>query len=885
MYEGWFCFGGTEIINNSRAVGYATTASQLFDTGNPISPAIPPVEVARNWFLNPSFEKTVGAAPEIDRNRHLNPDLLNDLNGWGYFGGTANLTTSRVLLPAGESGLTRPGAVAHFAATASGIASAYIGLAVPVTEGETITGTFYLRRGSGWTGTATPRFAWSGGGSAVGTAQTMQNGSYTRYVVTAVVPIGVTTARLNVLVTTMSTGNTFRVRMAMIETGDAPTAYFDGAGSETPDPDLTASWVGTVGNSPSILSGMPVYTMFSGELDGSFGHGPFGHGPFGGGGATAHVIRSNYWAKEGSYSMRILPADAPGFTDTYAQTPSNGVTSIGTRYTVIGTVYIPVAQTGFINPRARSIVVTDGANQYLSTPAPNEPGEHEVRLTFTATTTDDVMVRFYNGSDTTSVWWDLTYFGREWLGDAFTGDTAPFQGHHYEWNGPPNESMSILVRDGMLGEYANYCDIRWFEEKLLCDNLFLAVEGVDNDGPYEAGLLNEQAPWHSDTSGFGVPSPSLEFLGAYALSASSLSDSTRQVGITEGILDGGVLGRSRRAVPTFRFRVMLTAVTEAGLEYGTAWLSKALEEQTCSTHGPSCGSTDLTFFAACPPAMAVEGGMTAYEDAVNSITRMYHDVKCIEGPIVVQEMRRPEKNAYGRIVEFTLAAGVPYMFGVPSLSGEIPQVGQVIVLDAPFNYVTHPSAEIAGSSLTVATNYSLNPSVETDDTGWARSNTTISGTSPAAFLTSGRVTGELQAVGTSSYRVRLLGDSTVASGRSTFDARQEVDLTAKPAGARISFSIWAALLTLSGASVTTLHSLQAHVQWRNAGGTSVGNVPLESVTAPDEMDGHIFSARSLVPPATAVKALVYVRADVTWASGATNSDVRLYADAIAVTVP
>ena len=616
----------------------------------------------------------------------------------------------------------------------------------------------------------------------------------------------------------------------------------------------------------------------------------------------------------------------------------------------------------------------------------------------------------------------------------------------------------------------HYCDVNWHESRYeeCYENLRYAL---GDDVVYEASEIIEDAPWYSESSGYRYPAgPSRKFLGVYGLSVSALSDSTREVGVTEGILSGGVLGRERLAVPRFRFRVMLTAVDMEGLEYGKSWLSKAMAEQSCSMHGPSCGSSDLTFFVMCPPAFDEEGNADAYEEKIDSLTRVFHDVKCVEGPVTTDTFQRGQ-NSWGMIVEFTIAAGVPTMFGVASPLLEIPLDGETIVQDRPFNYIPYPSAElpdlishstnpclavdttgwgnsisaVSGSSpaalwtaarstalttggcvasyrgilqgvktgsnidgvaravlyhdidmTAVATdeavdvsasarfgpysgeaadahqmtataqwynasnvavgtavqmgtvgsepalstwqnfiattmkpatatrvrinvtyeflwnsgpgfgvpttmpvymtaanaqsgyiqtgmNYSINPSLETNATGWTPAVAGVLGSDPTPFFTSGRVTGELAASGTASLRLRILGNGTVASGRAQLSAAHIVDISARPAGAAVSVTLWVGTSIPAGASVTSMKSIQVSIMWYTAADGFISAQTIGTTTT--DFIGRAFSASSLVPPANAAKVRMHVLAEATWASGATNSDLRVYVDAAAVTVP
>lgn len=431
---------------------------------------------------------------------------------------------------------------------------------------------------------------------------------------------------------------------------------------------------------------------------------------------------------------------------------------------------------------------------------------------------------------------------------------------------------------------AYFCDVNWFKlnDEECRERMFLALQETV---PYEAQYITDNAPWYSRSSGYSAPwSPSLKFLGVYGLSVSALSDSTRDVSVTEGILSGGILGRERLAVPRFRFRVQLTAVDEEGLEYGIAWLSKALSEQSCSTHGPSCGSSDLTFMVSCPTEDADRNAPIGFwYEKIDQLTRTYHDVKCTEGPVETDRFNRSE-NSWGAIMEFTLAAGVPNMFGVAAPYLPIPNDGETVITDVPENFIPHPSAEIGTAAYAVvATNYSLNPSLETNATAWGAQQGQISGDSPTPYIVGERVTGELAAVGTASYRCRLLGTATVAAGRASMVVHHTVGITGRPAGSRTSATVWGALVKVSGSG--TLVKLHAEYVFLTAANAQIG-IPILMTSGPGGFSGNVFSIRSLVVPATATQLRIRVYAEVDWVSGgATPSDIRLYGDACAVTVP
>lgn len=278
----------------------------------------------------------------------------------------------------------------------------------------------------------------------------------------------------------------------------------------------------------------------------------------------------------------------------------------------------------------------------------------------------------------------------------------------------------------------------------------------------------------------------------------------------------------------------------------------------------------------------------AWQATVDDLVRSLHNVTCISGPLIEQKLH--SRSLWGYIVEFTLAAGTPWLFGLTK-PVVIPPSLPVIVQDVPFNLMPYPSAELSSGTVVVARNLSPNPSVEVNANSWQAWFSVVSGTSPAAFLTSGRST-ELAAGGsTASFRQRLLGNNgatAVTNAESIIAATEIVPLGAYPAGTRFSFSMWGAVLVVAGASGSTIVNLGGRVEWRNASDVAVGSVDLGTTTDPAEFGGRVFSAKSQAPPAGATQVHIYILATVRWSSSATaanNSDIRLYADTVAVTIP
>lgn len=577
---------------------------------------------ATNLATHGTFE-IPGASLLVKTNRHTNPDAQNNVVGYGHYGGTAALSVVRTALPAGEVNLPRPGAVAHFAATADGIASAYIGDAIPVTAGETITLSFYLRRGVGWTGTATPRLDWSNGTRAVGAALTMSNSVYDRYTVTAVVPAGITTARPNVLVTQMTTGNVFRVRMAQIETGTEATEYVDGKGPLNTDSDMVAAWTGVAGNSPSTLTttGIPVY-----------------------GTAVARGISSTIWRHSGSRSLRQTPlhvSRGSGYTTLASSSAANGLVR-GEMYTISGWFY-QAKQQGFAAPspsRQRSIaLVTDaGSASDIYGNAADAVGETEVRMTFTVPATGNWYLRLYNGGmvGDPDCWWDdITIVPGIYNGEPFSGDDANTTTTRYSWVGTPNASTSVLETRAPFdrlqtdAEYGKVVDDlrRFMHNVSVTSGPFVLEERVTADGRLNVVTveweITVERPWtYSTTRAVDLPvtpttviqdipfnlvtRPSAEIAQGDAIVATNYSlNPSLEVNaagwvlgadgsaITTAMLAGGRVTGELRAVGDAAYRVEFTPPA-ASLTAGSFWINQEVN----FTGRPAGAAVSLNIWAA-----------------------------------------------------------------------------------------------------------------------------------------------------------------------------------------------------------------------------------------------------------------------------------------------
>lgn len=398
-----------------------------------------------------------------------------------------------------------------------------------------------------------------------------------------------------------------------------------------------------------------------------------------------------------------------------------------------------------------------------------------------------------------------------------------------------------IANSARLFGYSRTADCPTFMIKApVCTNLEEAL----GDDPYTVDNI-QQAPWYDETN----PDVSSRFFGATIVSVKGLLDSSREVPLTEGISDGGILGASRRRAKKVRVKLFLLANGNDALEYGIAWLNAQLSSRACGQHGSRCGTADFEFFVDCPPPMAErpvwtpEGDPEEYEDLLLRNTRYLHDCKTTSGLLLLKE--HTKGSTKGAEVEFTVTSERGYLY-TPTRAIALPQSSPTAVQDIQYNLFEYPSAEVADSSeVGVATNYVTNPSLETNDNGWS-----------ALIGVGERVSGELVASGAYSYKVT----STSQSG---IPCIAEYSGTLPSGTSQVSAGVW-------GAAIGGVSSLEAHI---GIGGTSH---PLGSTTS--EFGGVTFSKTGL-PTNGATSFTITVVGPPDLGPGS------IYADAAFVTVP
>ncbi|QHB37026.1 minor tail protein [Microbacterium phage Matzah] len=268
-----------------------------------------------------------------------------------------------------------------------------------------------------------------------------------------------------------------------------------------------------------------------------------------------------------------------------------------------------------------------------------------------------------------------------------------------------------------------------------------------------------------------------------------------------------------------------------------------------------------------------------YAPFVDEARRYLHNVVAVSGPLITAEYEVNGFHAYE--VEIVFVAERPWVYSV-TRPVELPTTASTVVEDIAHNLTPFPSAERPGEEVLTALNLSTNPSAETNLTGWTSIASIVSGADPAPYLAAMDRSGEKFAAGIWSVRRRLLGTATVANGRAGVLLSQIVALGARPANTRYSVNIWGAL-TNQGGSGTVLRELRAYIIWSGGAGRTD---QIAATTDPAVMaEGLPFIAKSILPPAGATQANIVVRGEFDWASGPSPSDVRIYADALALTIP
>jgi hypothetical protein len=256
------------------------------------------------------------------------------------------------------------------------------------------------------------------------------------------------------------------------------------------------------------------------------------------------------------------------------------------------------------------------------------------------------------------------------------------------------------------------------------------------------------------------------------------------------------------------------------------------------------------------------------EEWVRLTTDLYrylHDTGAVSGPLVTQKYESGQFVA--NQVEFTFVSERPWIFKATKPIALPPSL-PVVVQDIPFNLAPYPSAELSSGTVVVATNYATNPSAEANITDWVVVKSVATGESIARST-------ELSSAGAASAKALLTATNAGTNG--FLGAQQDVALPGITPTTRYSVNVWAVASVQSGTAV--LGNLEYRVRWMDAASTVLRDDLLDTKSAA----GGAVSVKSILPPAGTTKASVRVLIRLT--SWSINAVVRLYADALAVTVP
>lgn len=262
-----------------------------------------------------------------------------------------------------------------------------------------------------------------------------------------------------------------------------------------------------------------------------------------------------------------------------------------------------------------------------------------------------------------------------------------------------------------------------------------------------------------------------------------------------------------------------------------------------------------------------------YAAVVDPLRRYLHEVTATGGPTLIQEFkrRRGDDLIVGQVLEFTLTAGRPWVYGVTK-DVDLPSTTPSVIEDIAYNLERTPSMTVPDTIIAQSTNYSTNPSVETDATGWA---TSVNAPVTAGMVASARST-EIAAVGLASFKATFTASAAGAAG-GWFACEQTVALGFSTVRERFSLNMWATAAILTGSPTVTGITIEAI--WKNAGGSALGTTTLGTLP----IAGGVLNVTKVLPPTGATQ--VTVRARCNLGAFASGNVVALFADALSVSMP
>lgn len=245
------------------------------------------------------------------------------------------------------------------------------------------------------------------------------------------------------------------------------------------------------------------------------------------------------------------------------------------------------------------------------------------------------------------------------------------------WSGYFSFGGTEIINATRSETYAKNFSVGWFKPVYNQRDLAWLL----GESAY-ATPLQDDAPW-TDPDNLD----SYDFLGVYPLEITGIEDSTVSGTVTESVIDGGYIGKTRKGTRAIVFSAVLAGLSECAVEYGLRWLRNVLNGSPCfgSTYG-NCGGADLCYLA-CPPMISDTGedASTCYD----KVGRNLHEVTTTNGPSVTKKLEMIDGGA-AWTVTWTMVAANPAEFGterplivgfldplvgVPYYGGEVPPGG------------------------------------------------------------------------------------------------------------------------------------------------------------------------------------------------------------------
>lgn len=196
----------------------------------------------------------------------------------------------------------------------------------------------------------------------------------------------------------------------------------------------------------------------------------------------------------------------------------------------------------------------------------------------------------------------------------------------------------------------------------------------------------EDTPWFDSE----VPASS-RFYGAYPLTVTGINDSTRGSTPIESTGDGGVPGRIRFGIKNAVFSVALLGADEEAVQYGLAWLSRALLGSPCgdTTRQRSLGF-NLDYYDA-EPVVNVDSNL-GVQGVHDNLFRRLRRVTFNQGPTVTASRTLTGCDGAFITATFTATVGDPFEYGTTR--------GIFTEMPIPTNYSpdVSPPGSVAGPS-------------------------------------------------------------------------------------------------------------------------------------------------------------------------------------------